>query len=402
MSRPRVLCGTNPVDSSVLSIAKPCFPGIRGVGGLLLVLLLASGGRAHRSNSNPPQPISTTTHLQHATAGIQTLQGWYNRASGLYQTTGWWNSANALTVLIDYARVASTHQYDSELATTFTAAQAGNQRQPGFLNKYYDDEGWWALAWIDAYDLTRRHDYLSMAESIFTDMAGGWDNVCGGGIWWSKDRTYKNAIANELFLSVSASLANRDSADKRTYLDWAKKEWLWFSGSGMINSRNLINDGLAITSGEAGTTCVNNGKTTWTYNQGVILNGLSELSKAAADRTTIRTTIQSANAIASAAIQSLADSNGILHDPCEPKCGADGVQFKGIFVRNLVRLYSLSAQPAYKTFIIANADSIWEKAQGPNTQFGQVWSGPFTTSNAAIQSSALDAIVGAAAVENTN
>lgn len=386
------------MNSNVLDIAEPCFARTRGVGVLLLILLLASCGRAHRSNSNPPQPISTTTHLQHAIAGIQTLQGWYDPASGLYQTTGWWNSANALTVLIDYARVANTHQYHSELTTTFTAAQAGSQGHLAFLNKYYDDEGWWALAWIDAYDLTGRQDYLSMAESIFTDMIGGWDNMCGGGIWWTKDRTYKNAIANELFLSVSATLANRDSANKSRYLDWAKKEWLWFSGSGMINSHNLINDGLAITSGAGGTTCANNGKTTWTYNQGVMLNGLTELSKAAADQTTI----QSANAIASAAIQSLADSNGILHDPCEPKCGADGVQFKGIFVRNLVRLYSLSPQPSYKTFIITNADSIWEKAQGPNAQFGQVWSGPFTASNAAIQSSALDAIVGAAAVENTN
>ena len=398
MSSPRVLCGTNPVDLSVLRIAEPRFARTRGVGGLLLVLLLASCGGAHRSNSNPPLPISTTTHLQHATAGIQTLQGWYDPASGLYQTTGWWNSANALTVLVDYARVANTHQYDSELANTFTAAQAGSQGHPAFLNRYYDDEGWWALAWIDAYDLTGRQDYLSMAESIFADMTGGWDDVCGGGIWWTKDRTYKNAVANELFLSVSATLANRDSANKSTYLDWTKKEWLWFSGSGMINSRNLINDGLVITSGAAGTTCANNGKTTWTYNQGVVLNGLTELSKAAADPTTV----QRANVIASAAIQSLADRNGILHDPCEPNCGADGVQFKGIFVRNLVRLYSLSPQPAYKTFIIANADSIWEKAQGPGAQFGQVWSGPFTASNAVIQCSALDAIVGAAALENTN
>ena len=386
------------MDSNVLNIAEPCFARTRRFGGLLLVLLLASCSTAHRSNSNPPQPISTTMHLQRATAGVQTLQGWYSSASGLYQTTGWWNSANALTVLIDYARVANTHKYDSELATTFRAAQAGRQGHPGFLNRYYDDEGWWALAWIDAYDLTGRHDYLSMAESIFTDMTGGWDDVCGGGIWWSKDRTYKNAIANELFLSVSATLANRDSANKSTYLDWAEKEWLWFSESGMINSRNLINDGLAITKGAAGTTCANNGKTTWTYNQGVILNGLTELSKAAADQTALH----SADAIARAAIQSLADRDGILHDRCEPNCGADGVQFKGIFVRNLVRLYSLSPQPAYKRFIIANADLIWEKAQGPGAQFGQVWSGPFTASNAAIQSSALDAIVGAAALENTN
>ena len=87
---------------------------------------------------------------------------------------------------------------------------------PGFLNKYYDDEGWWALAWIDAYDLTHEKRYLAMSQSIFDDMAGGWDEACCGGIWWSKDRKYKNEIANELFLSVAAHLANR-VAERATF-----------------------------------------------------------------------------------------------------------------------------------------------------------------------------------------
>lgn len=358
---------------------------------LVLILLLACGG-SQRSLLMAQQRMSATTQIRRATVGIRTLRGWYDPTTGLYRTTGWWNSANALTVLIDYARVAHTHQYDSTLATTFMAAQAGSQGHREFLNRYYDDEGWWALAWIDAYDLTGRRDYLAMAESIFDDMTSGWDQVCDGGIWWSKDRTYKNAIANELFLSVSATLANRDPINQSTYLEWANKEWYWFSRSGMINSRNLINDGLAITNAA---TCANNRKTTWTYNQGVILNGLVELSKASVEES-MR---QSADQIAMAAILLLTDSNGILHDPCEPRCGADGVQFKGIFVRNLARLYSVHPEPAYKAFILANADAIWERSQGPGVQFGQVWSGPFTGSNAGIQSSALDAIVSAALTE---
>lgn len=224
---------------------------------LLLVLLTGCGSSSQRtSGTQPTSPI--TNQLERAAAGIQTLQAWYDPRSGLYQTTGWWNSANALTALIDYAKTAGTHEYDATVATTFTAAQAGTQGHAGFLNRYYDDEGWWALAWINAYDLTGRPDYLSMAESIFNDMSGGWDDVCGGGIWWTKDRTYKNAIANELFLSVSASLSNRDSANKSAYLDWANKEWSWFSQSGMINSHNLINDGLTITTGATRTVCANN------------------------------------------------------------------------------------------------------------------------------------------------
>ena len=86
-----------------------------------------------------------------------------------------------------------------------------------------------SLAWIDVYDLTQEQRYLPMAASIFADMANGWDSTCGGGIWWSKDRNYKNAIANELFLSVAAHLAARtsDPANRAQYLAWAHKEWDW-------------------------------------------------------------------------------------------------------------------------------------------------------------------------------
>jgi predicted alpha-1,6-mannanase (GH76 family) len=237
------------------------------------------------------------------------------------------------------------------------------------------------------YNQTTDARYLSMAESIFSNMTTGWDDTCGGGIWWNKSRTYKNAIANELFLSVSAHLANRvPPPEQSPYLSWAIEEWRWFAQSGMINSEHLIDDGLT-------SSCQNNGETTWTYNQGVILDGLVELYRKTADPSAPATAQQ----IASSAITHLT-VNGILHDPCEPNCGADGVQFKGIFVRNLMALDEAFPHPQYERFLDNNAESIWDNAQGPNYQFGQVWSGPFDGSNAGIQSSALDCIVAAAQI----
>jgi predicted alpha-1,6-mannanase (GH76 family) len=351
-------------------------------------------GQNGKDTSSPARGINLSDR---GANGIQTLQGWYDEKTGLYKTTGWWNSGNATTVLIDYSRVSKSALYIPIVANTFVAAQNTNQ---GFLNQYYDDEGWWALAWIDAYDLTGNKVYLSMAKLIFADMAGAWDDTCGGGIWWSKDRKYKNAIANELFLSVAAQLANRDSANRSTYLNWANLEWTWFAKSGMINTQNLVNDGLKITPGETPLTsvCTNNGRTVWSYNQGVVLGGLVELSKLNPDPALPLT----AQRIAAATISSLAGSDGILHDSCEPKCGADGGQFKGIFIRNLVALYKASPDPSYRSFVESNANAIWDRARGPNFQLDVQWSGPFREANAASQSSALDAIVAAAMLKNTN
>jgi predicted alpha-1,6-mannanase (GH76 family) len=324
---------------------------------------------------------------QQAAYGIQALQQWYSQTSGLYAApSGWWNGANAITMLTNYSRAANSTQYLSAIANTFNNANKANGTT-NFINTYDDDEGWWALAWIDAYDLTGTQAYLAMAETIFANIATEWNTTtCGGGVWWEKPANYKNAIANELFLTVAASLANRTTGSKSAaYLAWAEKEWAWFRASGMINSNNLINDGLTSTHPDA---CKNNGETTWTYNQGVILGGLVELYKADRDPTLL----PQAAAIANAAIANLT-VHGILVDPSIS--GNDTPQFKGIFARNLVALYKAAPKIQYKTFIHANARSIWANDQGPGYRFGAKWQGPFDSADATRQSCALDALVAA-------
>ena len=337
---------------------------------------------ASSQETNPTQGESASYHKR-AAVGIEQLQSWYDPATGLYRTTGWWNAANAITTLADYSRVTGDKAYDSVFSNVFSAAQ---KTSPGFLNNFYDDEGWWALAWIGVYDLTHQERYLQMAASIFEDMAKGWDETCSGGIWWSKDRKYKNAIANELFLSVAAHLATR-SKDRKLgahYLEWAQRELKWFSNTGMINASHQINDGLDAA-------CANNHKTTWSYNQGVILGGLSELYR----RTHDRALLSLADTIAEATLSSpvLTDAQGILHDPCEPDCGGDGTQFKGIFVRNLAQLYKADPSLRLKTFVLANADNIWNGMHPPQYSIGTIWNAPYGTVNASTQSSGDDVLV---------
>ena len=329
------------------------------------------------------QPLLSGTN-----EAVAKLQSWYSPRTGLWKTTGWWNSANALTALIDYSRAAHSSQYRTAITQTYAANIHG-----GFINDYYDDEGWWALAWIDAYDLTGQQRYLQTAQRIFADMTDGWDDTCGGGIWWSKKRAYKNAIANELFLSVAAHLSNRGPTEKgrAEFAFWANRERSWFRDSGMIEKNHLISDGLT-------STCKDNHKTKWTYNQGVILGGLAELARHDHGSTPFR----EADEIADAAIENLAGPDGILHEPCEPDCGADGSQFKGIFMRNLALLYRYAPTTTYRQFILRNAASILRCDQGPDHAFGLVWSGPPGKANASTQSSALDGLVAALRVASSD
>ncbi|HTL88768.1 MAG TPA: glycoside hydrolase family 76 protein [Leptolyngbya sp.] len=317
-------------------------------------------------------------------AGMAALQMFYNGGTGLWEQANWWNAANALEATIEYSRLTDSVTYRGDIFNTFYQ----KPRYANFINPWFrDDDGWWAIAWIKAYDLTGEKKYLDQAKFIFWDMTTGWDQVCSGGLYWHKrELNYKNAITNGLLLSVAAKLNLREPNDQR-YLEWAQKIWKWYQQSGMINADNLVNDGLD-------SKCRNHGKTTWTYNQGVLMGGLVNLYQATKDPKLL----QQAEAIAEASIVKLT-RNGILRESCEDKndCGNDGAQFKGILMRNLVDLYQVSPKPIYRAFIEKNAASIWANRNEQN-QFGLDWAGSVDQADAIRQTSAIDALNAAIAL----
>ena len=324
---------------------------------------------------------------------METLQRWYRRRTGCWRTTGWWNSANALTAVIAYIQRTGDQKHLGVLEHTFRAARRVHS---DFLVSFYDDNAWWGLAWVAAYDLTGDVRYLDAARTIFANLLTGWDDACGGGVWWNAERRYKNAITNELFLTLAARLHQR-CPDTGDYLDWARREWEWFCARGLVGDRGLVNDGLD-------GSCLNNRGQTWTYNQGVILGGLAALYQITGDATHLR----QGEAIADAALGSLTTAapdakHGILLEPGEhstARSDGDRPQFKGIFVRNLYDFYLQSPRPAYSEFIRDNARSIWVRNRNSSNQFGLHWAGPFDYADASRQSSAQDVLNAAVPLAN--
>ncbi|KAL4875699.1 glycosyl hydrolase family 76-domain-containing protein [Aspergillus karnatakaensis] len=401
---------------------------------LSITTLALSRGSAAQSNS-PDTPLSR------ALTAANTLQTWYNPATGIWNTCGWWNGANCLTAL---ANLASTNESSAatDLATgvfqnTFSVATnvnpfparganescytsangtaydqiSGEDSKPAptgaanatlWLDGSYDDDAWWGLAWIAAYDVTGDKAYLDLAEGIFYHLSNAWPSTCGnGGIDSSYTHVYVGAIANELFLALAGHLATR-TANTTYYTAWAKRQWTWFRDSGLINENYTINDGLAGT----GDHCRNNGGTVWTYNQGVILGGLVQLHLATtngtsgSNTTSNSTYLDEASKIAHGAIEALVDDKDVLREPCETTeegCGPDQTQFKGIFIRNLKVLHDIMPEEAFGRVINASADSIWENDRLADNRLGVYWAGPVEEGlvNASTHGSALDALVAA-------
>lgn len=120
------------------------------------------------------------TNYQRAADAAVILQQWYDQGTGLWRESNWWNSANILQALGNLDWSGDQHPFDIRAVyeNTFNQAQrsfalsvqktrlpsglvnethafvapADGEKQLAergfdrFLNDYYDDEGWWALA----------------------------------------------------------------------------------------------------------------------------------------------------------------------------------------------------------------------------------------------------------------
>ncbi len=325
----------------------------------------------------PPSPTAkpgpTGTPNTAAAQSIATLMKTYNAGSGRI-ADGWWTGAVSLSTVMTYRQATGDTKYDYAIEGAFA-------KNKTFTNEYIDDTGWWAMTWIQAYDITGDKKYLQMAETTANYMHDYWDSSCGGGVYWSTEKKYKASIANELFLAATASLHNRIPGDT-TYLGWAKAEWNWFKGSSLISS-NLVKDGLNVGG------CGVNGWT-FTYNQGVVLKGLIELSKATNDATLLTT----ADAIAGAATRKFA-KDGVLYEGCEPTCAGDGQAFKGIFIRYLREFAEATKTTKYDGFMSATAKSIIGRNTDNAGKQGDSFVGPVALWTATSQASAAAALVAA-------
>jgi predicted alpha-1,6-mannanase (GH76 family) len=335
---------------------------------------------------------------ERAQAGMVPLAAWYHTDTGLWDKNDWWTSANHLETVIDYTRETGDPTYADEIDNTFEKNKGSAFDRFGF----YDDDGWWALAWVKAYDLTRQQKYLDMAKTIFRRMSAGWDDKCGGGIYWASAKNgtdglkNKNAIPNSLFLTLAARLHQRTPNDTGpgSFLDWAQREWTWFKGTGMLNADHQVIDGL-----DNLTACKAAGPI-FTYNNGSLIGGLTELALATGDGSLL----DEANAIARATITRMASSNGVL---VEAPCGGDiCVQFKGVFMRNLALLNQRAPAPEYRTYMRLQSDNLWNSNRNAKSEFAYAWHTPLDaakeTPTASRQSSALDALVAAVRSSSMN
>ncbi|KAK4157954.1 glycoside hydrolase [Chaetomidium leptoderma] len=320
----------------------------------------------------------------------------------------WWLSGVALTGIIDYMRKTNSDDYMDQVKNIIQVQRTQWPQGGGdFRAESTDDTGWWALAMVRMYDLTGDTTYLNISVEDEAYIYNCWtSSPCGGGIYVDiKTQSYKNAIANELYIKLAASLHNRISNDTK-YLSRAQTAWSWLQGTGMINGDNLINDGLAARDDG---TCFNNKLPVWTYNQGVILGALVELYHATGDKAhltsarTIADAVLASPLLTSTTNKDSTTNNGTLTESsCTPNeqdgCNDDQQVFKGVFAYSLAELDDAipDGSHPYRAYLQQNAQTAYDKAREGSAGgdlYDVSWAGPFRNSTVAKQASAVGLLV---------
>ncbi|MCT9006753.1 glycoside hydrolase family 76 protein [Streptomyces rhizosphaerihabitans] len=310
-----------------------------------------------------------------ARAAADALMSSYDPYNGWWPSS-WWNSAATLTSLVDFARTTGTHDYDWVIARTYdqnkgafaAGVRSSDAIEGHFISRSIDDSGWWAIAWLDAYDYTGDSRYLDEAVTIGGYVQQYWDpGTCGGGVWWDRERTYKNAVTNGQYLWLTTALHQRIPGDM-VWLQRARTAAAWYRSSGMINSSGLVNDGLT-------STCANNSGTVWSYNQGLAIGGFAELWKSTGDGSLLAT----ARTLADAAISSpTLTRDGVLTESCDvgsASCDDNQKQFKGIFIRNFADLAKATGSSTYQGYLQKQADTLWAQDRSSLNALGERWAG---------------------------
>lgn len=93
-------------------------------------------------------------------------------------------------------------------------------------SRFYDDNEWLAITYLDTYKRTHRKQDLDKAKLIYRFIESGTDTVAGGGVYWKEgDQSTKNTCSNGPAIIIALQLYK--ITHQKSYVDYALNIYKW-------------------------------------------------------------------------------------------------------------------------------------------------------------------------------
>ena len=257
---------------------------------LFIAGLVAVAGWNVSAGAADPEPFADrareiTEHIQRTFFDPQT--GVYFKSLSVRKPDYVWLQGVMFSNLVAAAR-ADPVTYGPRLAKYFDALNAYWDAQvpiPGYEaaptrgngdDKYYDDNAWLVIAFLEAYETNRDPKYLERADETLRFVLSGWDEELGGGIWWHqrhKDGT-KNTCSNGP--SAVGCLRMARFRDRDALVAKARQIVAW-TVAALQDDDGLFDDRKVVATGE-----IKRGKLT--YNSALMLRAMLGLYRATGEQ----------------------------------------------------------------------------------------------------------------------
>jgi hypothetical protein len=339
---------------SLLSVVLPVAP--------LVAIALALAVEPAAPVRAAAQPTAQKTYLQAASAGRARSSAWWNASTHWYRQQLGLSSPASLWGIVHLFEATNALAIASPTPARKAAVRAfaqGAERYwnpnlrpvPGYgpapgqtgssTHTWYDDDGWWGVAFYDAYRATHDPRYLSSAKRALLFVDSGWDPAKGG-IWWSNRHEFHAGESLAGGTLLAASLYHETRSPK--YLAMATKYVRWadadFRGDDGLYDRHERDD------------------TPMPYVQGPMFNAFILLCQS----TGRHSYCDEAEELADRAVKRFPTLTM-------------GPQYDSMYVRALLELYRYDNNPRWYNVAQAEAQRAMTKGMAPNGLYLLNWDG---------------------------
>ncbi len=212
--------------------------------------------------------------------------------------------------------------------------------------RFYDDNEWYGLTYIDAYNLDKKEEHLTKAKEVYDFIITGYDDKMGGGLYWREnDPETKNTCSNGPGIVLALKLYEI-TKDKK-YLDFASELYEW-TNKNLLSPQGVYWDHVK-----------SNGLieyTTWTYNTGIMIQANAMFYKVTGEEKYLKQA------------ESLAQSS-LAHFTPEGKF-QDNYWFNAILLRGYEELYNINKNDKYINAFDKYAVFVWGEQRDKDNFIG--------------------------------
>ncbi|RYE21783.1 MAG: glycoside hydrolase [Sphingobacteriaceae bacterium] len=215
-------------------------------------------------------------------------------------------------------------------------------------SRFYDDNEWVAIAYLDAYQRKPQKKYLDDSKMIYSFILSGIDTVSGGGVYWKEgDLSSKNTCSNGPAILVALQLYK--ITKNKAYLNKAVELYQW-TNRFLQSPEGTYYDNVKLPS-------LKLSKALYTYNTGTMLQSNVLLYQISHNKKYLT----EAQRIASAGKKQFFKDGRLPNE----------YWFNAVLLRGYIALYQVDHNRNWIDFFETDANNIWQTERDSNNLLGK-------------------------------